>query len=405
MPPEHDDFLDLPGLRRFGDELAAAGRAAEARRRRRWSLRRSLGAGIVVLTGVGTTAAATAVTLRGTVIPAPDPRIVPTAQAPVAHTTIVATPRSADPAGGPAWALRLTRSRGGLTCSAVGQVNAGSFGIVGQDGLFRPVPPAISDACGRRLLLGARLVDDVNPQRLRSVVYGVAGEGTRRVVLRTIRGAVQLQVGSGGTFVAALRGYPEDNGVRISITNASGRTQTHAIGTGRGLVTDLDGAPAWALETLTLGTRARCARMVDARADLRATTGTGPNGNRASVPTACLDPRTNTAWAAYAQRFHRGQGGVPGFDRWDYRQRPARTIVLGVVRRAETVRSITVGGNAMPRPRTIRPSYRGAFGLVLPPTVDPRRLTITVNMLDGRALHGRPGDGLIPDLVPSRRNR
>ena len=75
--PERDDFADLPGLARFGEALDAAARRAPARglRLRRWLRGATLA--LAVLLGVAATAAATVAALRGTVIPAPDARVLP----------------------------------------------------------------------------------------------------------------------------------------------------------------------------------------------------------------------------------------------------------------------------------------------------------------------------------------
>ena len=126
------------------------------------------------------TAAATVAALRGTVISAPDARILPADQTSLDSTSVLTAPRSADPAGGPPWALRLTRSQTGLTCTTVGQVRDGVFGIVGEDRVFRQIPTAVVDSCGRGLLLGSRIVAAPTIRATRSIVFGVAGSATRR---------------------------------------------------------------------------------------------------------------------------------------------------------------------------------------------------------------------------------
>ena len=172
--PERDDFADLPGLGRFGEALDAAARREPARglRLRRWL--RGAALTLAVALGVAATAAATVAALRGTVIPAPDARVLPAEQTSLGGTSVLTAPRSADPAGGPPWALRLTRSQTGQTCTTVGQVRDGVFGIVGEDRVFRQIPTAVVDSCGRGLLLGSRIVAAATSRATRSVVFGVA---------------------------------------------------------------------------------------------------------------------------------------------------------------------------------------------------------------------------------------
>jgi hypothetical protein len=125
---------------------------------------------------------------------------------------------------------------------------------------------------------------------------------------------------------------------------------------------------------------------------------------RLKSPTACLGLRVSTrAWIADARTFRPGDRGVPGFDRWDWRDHPARTVVWGVGRDGKALRSVTLKGAGAPRELPL--SKQGAFAAVLPATVDPKTLSLDVVLADGTVQHGRPGEGLIPDLVKSRRPR
>ncbi len=87
------------------------------------------------------------------------------AQTPVPGTTRIAAARAADPAGGPPWALRIARSTDGQVCSTIGQVRRGVFGIVGLDGVFRRIPPGITDACARTTLVWSDSRGDRPPAR------------------------------------------------------------------------------------------------------------------------------------------------------------------------------------------------------------------------------------------------
>lgn len=397
--PERDAFTDLPGLARFGAALDEAARRADVPRRR-WT--RTCALSLAVLLGTVATAAATAAALRGSVIRAPDARVVPADQASDDGSILLASPRSADPAGGPPWALRLTRSQTGQTCTTVGQLRGGVFGIVGQDGVFRRIPPAIVDACGSGLLLGSRIVAAPTPAATRSIVYGVAGSATRAATLVAAGTRRALRLGERGTFVAALRGFPEDTAATVELRAANGRTTRHDVGARPGLVADVGGAPAWRLERYVIGTRQYCAHLRDARGPTdRAAASSSPSGGRASTPTACIARRGRLDWAADALRLRTGQRGSPGFDRWDYRRRPPRTLLLGVARAAGTIADVTVTGAGAAR--VLTPAPNGTFALLLPASVDPRDLRLAVRLRDGTMQHGRPGHGIVSDLVTSRR--
>ncbi|MEV4421987.1 hypothetical protein AB0L40_18680 [Patulibacter sp. NPDC049589] len=64
--------------------------------------------------------------------------------------------RVADPDGGPAWGLRVTRTRptGGLGCAQVGRVQGDQIGVIGRDGAFgddgrfHALPKAAIQGCG-----------------------------------------------------------------------------------------------------------------------------------------------------------------------------------------------------------------------------------------------------------------
>ncbi|MDP1847877.1 MAG: hypothetical protein Q8K79_08800 [Solirubrobacteraceae bacterium] len=399
--PERDDFVDLPALARFGVALDEAARRPEPPRR---PTLRLIVVWLLALLGIGATAAATVAALRSTVIQPPDPAIVAADQTPLASSVALTTPHSPDPAGGPPWGLRLTRSETGQTCTTVGQIRDGVFGIVGQDGTYRQIPTPIADACGRGLLLGSRIVSAATPGATRSIVYGVVGTTTRRVTLVTTRGRRTLTLGERGSFVAALRGYPEDSASSVELTAPDGRVTRHDLGARPGLVPDIAGAPAWRLQRYVLGTRRYCAHLSDARGPAdRFKAATTAGGGRASVPTACIAPHGRFDWAASALRLRPGQKGSAGFDRWDYGQRPPRTLLLGVARASRTIAEVIVTGAGAPR--TLTPTSSGVFALLLPASVDPQRLRLTVRLKDGTTQRGRPGHGVVADVVASRRPR
>jgi hypothetical protein len=386
------DELELPGLDRFGRDLVARTRRRD-RRQARWR-GVALGA-LVALPIAATSGAATAVVLREAVISAPDPAQVPDEQTPLAGTATVSPVRAADPGGGLPWAVRVARGRTGFTCTTVGQVKDGVFGLVGLDQVFRRLPGELSDACGQGgTLTGARVMAADRRADVRSIVYGVAGDGLAAATLTTAHGDRRLTIGPGGTYIAALRGYPEDRLAGVVLRFEDGRTERHAFGASKENIPDPEGAQAWAVDRFTMGTRYSCAHVQEARLY---------GENRIASPTACLGLRASTRdWVADARTLHPGDHGTPGFDRWNWRSAPARTVVWGAARSNRAIAKVVLKGAGPPRALAIT---GGAFAAVLPASVDPSRLTLDVTLRDGTVEHGRPGVGLIPDLVRSRRAR
>lgn len=402
-----DPLDELPGMRAFGDALHSAALRDDgttARRRLPGSVRGGALAAAMLLGVTGTTATATVIALRATAITAPDPSVVPASQTPRADGETLLGLRARDPTGQDPWALRRSVGETGLTCTTVGQVRHGVFGIVGTDGVFRAIPSSVTDACGQEVLLGARVVAGAP---VRSVVAGIAGTGTRAVELRTSSGARRLPLGPNGSFLVTVRGNPEDQALEVAITNAAGVTTVRSAGRQPSLVPDLDGAPAWRMERLVLGTRALCNHLRDARQN-------NPGGFSvkkdqafpwSSTPSACLDPRQqDVSVVADARRFAPGQQGVPGFDRWAWRARPARTVLWGITRYPGLVTALELRG-APGRPRPVTVASNGTFAVILPRSVDPKTLSLVVRLANGKRRTVIPGRGLVPDLVPARRPR
>jgi hypothetical protein len=381
----------LPGLDRFGRELVASTRRLDRRRGRARRFGVALG---IVLPIAATSGAATAVVLREAVIRPPDPAHVPDEQTPLAGTAVVSTVRAKDPGEALPWTVRVARSKTGFTCTTVGQVREGVFGITGLDGVFRRLPGELSDACGQGgTLTGARVAAADRVEDVRTIVYGAAGEGLRIATLKTARGERPLTVGPGGTFVAVLRGYPEDSAVGVTLRFADGHNERHNFGASPDTLLDPDGGQAWTIERFTFDGRFRCAIVRTARL------GSEPGS---IAPSACLALRTSDrAWVADARRFRRGDRGASWSGPWAWRGHPARTVVWGVARDGRTLRSVTLRGAGAPRRLTL--TREGGFAAVLPASVNPRKLSLDVRLADGRTQRGRPGEGLAPN--PNRRPR
>jgi hypothetical protein len=183
--------------------------------------------------------------------------------------------------------------------------------------------------------------------------------------------------------------------VAVRLRFTGGVAERHELGSARPTVPDPEGAQAWAVERFQMGTRFRCAHVGQARLG---------TSERPIGPTVCLALRkSKRAWVADARVLRPGDKGVPGFDRWNWRDAPARTVVWGVARRNRTIRAVTLRGAGAPKRLTVSP--QGAFAAVLPATVAPSDLRLDVTLADGSIEHGKPGEGIAPDLVPSRRPR
>jgi hypothetical protein len=421
-----EHFPDLPILDELGDALLAAYRrdGAGARGPRRPVLSvvrpRSPGralvvAGVLVLLIAASSAATTLLVLRGSPIPAPSPRDVPPEQTPVPASARVAPQRAADPGAGPPWALRIAQSRTGLLCSTVGQVVGGQFGLVGLDRRFRTLAAGIVDGCGQERhnaasLVGARVFDAHDARDVRTVVNGVAGPQLRRVTLQAGRLRRDVPVGPGGVFVTALRGYPEDLGIRVALMFADGHVERHPFGVSDSVVPDPTGGRAWRTEAFQFGRPipVRCAKPGARR-------GCRPAGGPAEV---CVrfrparvtrnppfseavcgrfpDARRRTGYFFGVRREVPGPAFVPGdFYAAGWKHHPPRTAVFGIA--GQDVTRVDVDGPGGRRHVVIAPG--GAFVSVYGPDVRPADLTVRVTLSGGRVETHR-GDA---NLVTPRR--
>ncbi len=377
--------------------LAAARRTAHSVQRRRFGgLPPALLAAGVIAVGASAAAAGTLTVLRGSPIPAPQAIDAGRTLTPVTGSGVLSPLRSRDPDGrSPEWTVRTARTSDGLVCTTAGQVVGGDFGIVGLDGRFRALAEGVVDGCGRQragasAVVGARVFDARSRAQVRTVVDGVGGTDLRRAEL-TVRGRHRtLAVGRNGAFVRVLAGYPEDLGLELRLRFASGRVERHALGLDRFVVLDpLDG-PAWRALASGFGAApgkpqypGTCVSFGPARAEPHAPVS----------PSACgeLDGtvRKPRGWFLAVRRLAPERCGTArvrlGAGRWC--RGPARTAVWGLTGR--DVRRVVVRGWAGGEVVAGRVAANGTTLAVLPAT-DPARLTVLVELTDGRriALHG-----------------
>ena len=402
-----DRFDDLPILGEIGLGLRAAFERAEAEEalagsgavrspaatgpsRRWWKgiIGRPLPTILVALVigGAGAgSAAATLTVLRGSPIPAPRSVDLQPAMTARASTQQVNPLRSAAPAGGPVFALRTGTSETGLRCVTVGEISEGRFGLTGTDGAFRDMPPALVDGCGTlsdrsAAVVGARVFDSPRYADVRTVVYGIAGRAVRSATA-IVRGREQRLPLSGGAFVLTLPGYREDSEPRVRLSFSSGRTVTYRIGGEPKNIIDPTG-PAWSIDFGTTGPAFEDATTVCVwmrRARSNATTPRTPAVCGASRPGAVGEPVDR--WFFGIEHLTPGSHGsrAPSF-RWDWRQAPARTIVMGYAK-PNQLRSIAASAGRRRYVTTPRPS--GAFAIVLPGDVAKSDVRVALTLADG----------------------
>ena len=368
------------------DELGVqfAGLGPPPRVPRMWTRSTVLLAISMVLVLAGATAAAIVIA-RGGSLTAANPRDLAANGVPLEGSERLAGLDASDPdSGEPPWDLRLSRTAAGETCTAVGQVLGGQFGIVGLDHVFRAVPLGGVDACGvpsqgTPLLAGVRVFVGRTPSQVRTVVDGVAGAGTRSVTVYGPGGARALRLGPDGSFITVFAGYLEEVRPRLLIVDGSGHERRLAFAQTTVRETpDPDGRSPWELSGgPDLEARAypdeNCAQASEelGRSD--------PSRAEAPLtPEVCGRLGTQPLFVLM-RRFVPGSGERTGFP-WG--NAPARTLVYGAA--DPRVVSLTLKGAGRARPLHIE-RRGGGFLAVLDGRVDPHSLTLVALTRDGRA--------------------
>ena len=399
-------FPDLPILGELGAALDAAmahevlDEAAPTTRRRVRSNPFRTFAIAMLFAGLGTsTAAATLTVLRGS--PIPVPRSIDQGPAMTAKlgTGTGLSLRSADPGGGPPFALRRSVSETGLTCVTVGQVRGQRFGVTGTDGTFRDMPAAVIDGCGQPspgapAVMGARIFDAPDRDDLRTVVYGVGGGDLARVAVQ-VRGRTQAVPVSDGGFVLGLREYPEDMGLDVQLTFGSGKTVHHRLGAGLMMYTDPSG-PAWRVQVTGIeGYAANCLLVGAAR----------PSRTTPQAPPVCgasggkRQPVREDSFFT-TRTIRPGDRGRTGWNgRWNWHGAPARTLVYGYAD-LKKIKTVTVLGAG--KPIVVRRVSAGYFLVPLLPQPSTKAISIELTAMDGSK---RIVDGDEHTIVPHKEGK
>jgi hypothetical protein len=416
----------LPILDELGDQLLAGyrrdrRRAERARRAPRGRARRRRGGGLsllfaalLLLAAAAAAGAATYYVLHASPIAPFAAQDVPAEQRVAPGTSHVLALRAKDPAGAPAWTLRLARSDTGLVCGTVGQVVGGEFGLVGLDHRFRAVPEINADACGQSsrdgvALLGTRVFDATRYGDVRTVINGVAGSDLAQVLVG-LRGRAPRPVAhdGDGAFLVAATGYPEDLQPVVVLRWSDGHTRRVALVASPSVVADPLGGRAWRAELFSGGRHLR--------------TVTEPNGRHVKVPVySCVSFFTarwqksgvarSPAACGFAHSYpapdrslffttrrlsggRRIEDGTRIGGAWN-RHAP-RTALWGAIGRAQA-REIVITAPGIRR--TLRPTFNGLLLVVLPPSVDPARVRVELRLAGGAVRRLGPSFGLVDPKV------
>jgi hypothetical protein len=376
-------------------DRAARRTLAGSSRRRRASQPLSMLAVLVVLLVLAAVAAAAVLITSGSPLPAPHTQDLESGGIPLPSSVQLAGLDAPDPeADAPPWDVRLSRTGAGETCTAVGQVLNGQFGIVGLDHVFRVLPLGGVDACGFQsaadpVLAGARVFSGSSSMQARTVVNGVAGAGARAVTAYGPEGARALRLGPDGSFITVYRGYVEEVRPRIVVIDADGARHTVAFAQSLAFeVADPSGGAPW---------------QVSGEADLEPSAYPDEDCAQATRVHDRLNPRFAggsltpevcgrlgvNPLIVSMRRFVPGAGERTGFP-WG--QNPPRTLVYGIA--APRVTGLTLSGAGAPRALSIDP-HGGVFLAVLDGHVDPRSLTLSARLRDGDTVSYRHSANLL----------
>ncbi|HEY5194867.1 MAG TPA: hypothetical protein VIJ39_13495 [Solirubrobacteraceae bacterium] len=337
----------------------------------------------LLLAGV---AAAAILITRGAPLPAPNAEDLSSSGVPIPGSAHLAGLDARDPdAAAPPWDIRISRTRAGETCTAVGQVLGGQFGIVGLDHVFRALPLGGVDACGVQspngpLLAGARVFLGDASTEARTVVNGIAGAGARSVTAYGPEGARHLTLGPDSSFITVYRGYLEDVRPHIVVVTSDGRSHTIAFASSVAFeVADPDGGSPWKASgdpALSRGSYPdeSCAQVSQelGRSD--------PSRDGASMTPEVCGRLGQQPLFVLMRRFVPGSGEATGYP-WS--NKPARTLVYGAVSRR--VASLTLSGVGAVRVVPID-AHGGVFLAVLDGHIDPHALKLTAHLHDGRSV-------------------
>jgi hypothetical protein len=359
-------------------------------------------------------AAAAAVLLvqQGSPLPAPHAQDLRSTGIPLPGSAHLAGLDAPDPESSePPWDLRLSRTRAGETCTAVGQVLDGHFGIVGLDHVFRALPLGSVDSCGTDsgvgpVLVGAKTFVGRTTGEARTVVSGVAGAGAQSVTVETSGTRRLLKLGPRGSFITVFAGEAEEVRPRVVIVTRDGHSHTIALEQSGAFETpDPEGGASWAASA-EADLEPQAYPDEDCVQVTRQPSQTEPSHATLPLTPGICGRLSTSPLFVQMRRFVPGEDATP----FPWGNSPSRTIVYGVA--APRVESLELAGAGATR--TLEIDRRGgAFMAVLDGRVDPRSLTLTAKLRDGAILTFRHPTGLLgshgnapiaPQAVPAYRS-
>jgi len=415
--PLREDDAILPGLEsllvtlakeridadRASGEPTRARVAGRSRFGMRAGLRSPLFVALLVLSALLLAAAGAAAVLlvsEGTPLPSPHAADLAPWEHPVPGSVVLAGLDAPDPEGGARWDMRMFKSSTGETCTAVGQIFNGKFGIVGLDHVFRALPLTGVDACGvpgiaGPVLAGARQFAGRTAAEERTVVNGIAGTGARSVTAYGLGEERHLALGPQGSFVTVFQGLLGEVRPRIVVVDAKGRSKSIAFATSAAFETaDPGGGAPWQVSggsAIGVPGSTGDENCASAAQELGPGSSGGPS-NEAEAPGVC----GRLANAPLFVRFHRFNPGDAENTGNPWGNNPARTLVYGGV--SLRVRRLTLTGAGPPRQLAIDP-HGGVFLVVLDGHLNPRTLTLLATLKDGRTVRYRRSTALIQELT------
>ena len=379
MLDELGDELERIAALRF--TLPSHSAAGESRGRPR----RHLSVLAACLTLLVLAAAATAAVLliqQGSPLPRPHAQDLRSSGVPLPGSARLAGLDAPDPnSSNPVWDLRLSRTRSGETCTAVGQVLGGRFGIVGLDHVFRELPLGSVDSCGidtadGPILLGAHDFIGVTNSDARTVLSGVAGAGARSVTAYVANGARRLKLGPQGSFITVYAGSAEEVQPRVVVVTRDGRSHTVALErSGSFEAPDPSGGSGWSVSAEADLTPHAAPDEDCVQVTREPSQSESNRGMLSLTPEICGHLSTNPL-LVQMRRFVPGEKSSP----FPWGNAPSRTIVYGIA--TPRVATLTLRGAGTPRKLAID-RRGGAFLAVLDGHVDPRSLTLTATLREG----------------------
>jgi hypothetical protein len=392
---------ELRVLSALGEELERAASRSPATSRRGLDVLGRLSVAALLIGVVGIAAVATAAVLlirEGSSLPPAHTQDLRAGGIPLPGTARLAGLDAPDPsAGSPPWDLRLSRTREGEICTAVGQVLGGRFGIVGLDHVFRALPLGSVDVCSAdsprgTVLAGAREFVGRAAAEARTVVSGVAGTDARQVTAYGPTGPRQLRLGPDGSFITVYQGEPEQVRPQIVVVSRGGRSQRIAFEqSSANEVPDPGRGAPWVVSTEadlqgSAGLDEDCAQASQNPTQAQ------PNlGMRPMTPEVCGHLSSQPLFVLM-RRFvpESGRGGP-----FPWGNAPARTLVYGIADPRVTSLSLEGAGSTRRLPID---RHGGSFLAVLDGHVDPASLTLTASLDDGTTRKYKGSFGVLSSL-------